>query len=146
MKSLIVEDDFTSRRLMQLYLMEFGDSNIAVDGHEVIDAFWKAVEENSPYDLICLDIMMPNMDGTEALWFIRQIESKHGIKPENGVKVIVTTAKQESQDVFGVYEAKYDAYLVKPIKQEELVEEIKKLGLLEGSSTEVQTQQSSGSV
>ena len=79
MKYLIVEDDFAARRLLQRYLSNYGDCDIAVDGNEAVEAFRQAVDEKEPYDLICLDIMMPNMDGHEALKVIRQIESEHGI-------------------------------------------------------------------
>jgi len=82
MKCLIVEDDFVARKLLKRYLLSYGDSDIAVDGNEAVEAFRQATDEKESYDLICLDIMMPNMNGHEALRNIRQIESEHGINGE----------------------------------------------------------------
>ena len=63
MKTLIVEDDFTSRLLLQELLRRFGPCHVAVNGVEAVDAVTAALTANAPYDLICLDIMMPVMGG-----------------------------------------------------------------------------------
>jgi two-component system chemotaxis response regulator CheY len=63
MKSLIVDDDFFSRRILQALLAGYGESHVAVDGKEALFAFKQAIAEEQPYDVICLDIMMPEMDG-----------------------------------------------------------------------------------
>ena len=67
MKTLIVEDDFTSRLLLQEILKRYGAVHIAVNGREAVDAVRAAAESDESYDLICLDIMMPEMDGYQAL-------------------------------------------------------------------------------
>ena len=131
MKCLIVEDDFAARRLMQRYLRDYGESDVAVDGNEAVEAFRQSVDEKKPYDLICLDIMMPNMDGHEALKAIRKIESEHGINGLDGVKVIMTTALEDSKNVMGSFREGCEAYVVKPIEKKKLLEEMKKLGLVE---------------
>ena len=130
MKYLIVEDDFAARRLLQRYLSGYGDCDIAVDGHEAVAAFGQALDENEPYDLICLDIMMPAMDGREALQVIRRIEHEHGIHGLDGVKVIMTTALGDSKNVIGSFREGCEAYIVKPIKKDKLLEEMEKLGLI----------------
>ena len=130
MKCLIVEDDFSARTLMLRYLSGYGECHIAVDGNEAVEAFRQAMGEKEPYDLICLDIMMPNMDGHEALRAIRQIESEHGIAGLDGVKVIMTTALGESKDVMGAFREGCEAYIVKPTRNNKLLEEMEKLGLL----------------
>ena len=130
MKYLIVEDDFAARRLLQRYLSGYGDCDIAVDGNEAVEAFGQALDENEPYDLICLDIMMPAMDGREALQVIRRIEHEHGIHGLDGVKVIMTTALGDSKNVIGSFREGCEAYIVKPIKKDKLLEEMEKLGLI----------------
>jgi two-component system chemotaxis response regulator CheY len=130
MKSLVVEDDFTSRKLMQIHLSELGDCYVAVNGKEAVDAVTEALKCKEPYDLICLDIMMPEMDGVEALKEIRRIEKENGIEGLGGVKVIMTTAKGQPEDIIGAFKTGCEAYLIKPIKQAELNAEIEKLGFI----------------
>lgn len=131
MKYLIVEDDFAARRLLKRYLSDYGDCDIAVDGHEAVEAFRQAMDEKEPYDLICLDIMMPNMDGREALRAIRQIEHEHGTDGLDGVKVIMTTALGDSKNVIGSFREGCEAYMVKPVEKDKLLEEMGSLGLIE---------------
>lgn len=131
MKCLIVEDDFAARRLLQRYLSGYGDCDVAVDGNEAVEAFSQATDEKEPYDLICLDIMMPNMDGHEALKAIRQIESDHGINGLDGVKVIMTTALGDSKNVMGSFREGCEAYIVKPVEKDIFIQEMVNLGLVE---------------
>ena len=140
MKYLIVEDDFAARRLLKRYLSSYGECDIAVDGNEAVEAFREAVDDNEPYDLICLDIMMPNMDGREALKAIRQIEHEHGINGLDGVKVIMTTALGDSKSVIGSFREGCEAYIVKPVEKTKLLEEMEKLGLIESASHQVRGQ------
>ena len=130
MKCLIVEDDFTACKLLQTYLSDYGDCFIAVNGDGAVEAFREALKQGQPYDLICLDIMMPEMDGHDALKAIRKIESQHGIGGLDGVKVVMTTALGDSKNVMGAFRTGCEAYIVKPVKKEKLLEEIEKLGLI----------------
>lgn len=136
MKYLIVEDNFAARRLLQRYLSNYGDCDVAVDGHEAVEAFRQALDEKEPYDLICLDIMMPNMDGREALTAIRQIEHERGIDGLDGVKVIMTTALGDSRNVIGSFREGCEAYIVKPVEKDKLFEEMENLGLIESKVRE----------
>jgi two-component system chemotaxis response regulator CheY len=130
MRFLITEDDFASRKLMQQYLSDFGNCDIAVDGKEAIEAFRYAWDEGKPYDLICLDIMMPNMDGRTALKKIRQIELEQGIGGFDNVKVIMTTALGDNQNILGSFRDGCEAYIVKPIDKNKFLDELVKLGLI----------------
>ena len=130
MKCLIVEDDFVCRKVLQSCLIDHGDCFIAVNGREAVHAFQIALDEGAPYDLICLDIMMPEMDGHEALKAIRQIENDHGTEGLDGVKIIMTTALDDPKNAMGAFKAGCQSYIVKPIVKEKLLEEIEKLGLL----------------
>lgn len=129
LKILIAEDDFTCRKLLQTFLSEYGDCFVAINGHEAVEAVREALDEARPYDLVCLDIMMPEMDGHEALEAIRQIENEHGIAGLDGVKVIMTTILGDSKNVIGAFRTGCEAYIVKPVGKEKLLEEMEKLGL-----------------
>ena len=122
MKSLIVEDDFTSRFLLQELLAPHGQCHVAVNGREAVSAFRIAVDANQPYDLVCLDIMMPEMDGHAALKEMRAMEESKGINSTHGAKIIMTTALADVKNVAAAYRALCDGYLVKPVDKSKLLE------------------------
>lgn len=130
MKTLIVEDDFTSRLLLQELLKSYGPSHIAVNGKEAIEATRSALEAGEHYDLICMDIMMPEMDGQEALRKIREQESAKGIFSQSGAKIIMISAADDIKNVSAAYHSLCDAYLPKPIIKVKLIEELRKLKLI----------------
>jgi len=130
MKTLIVEDDFTSRLLLQELLKGYGPSHVAVNGKEAVEATRLALEAGEPYDLICLDIMMPEMDGQQALREIRAQEEARGIISSNGAKIVMTTALGDLKNVSAAYSGLCDGYLTKPIQKAKLLEELRKLGLM----------------
>ncbi|MFP4431858.1 MAG: response regulator [Spirochaetaceae bacterium] len=130
MRCLIVEDDFGSRRLLQALLREYGSIDVVVDGQEAIEAFRLAWEENNPYDVVFLDIMMPNVDGQEALRRIRATEGEIGVPERDQVKVIMTTALGDPENVVeAFYKGGANGYVVKPIERQALISELEKVGL-----------------
>ena len=131
MRVLIVEDDFSSRKILQTILSAHGTCDIAVDGEEAIDAYKMSWLNSTPYDLICMDIMMPNVDGLQALAAIRKIEKEMDISDKDGVKVVMTTALDDPKTVIeSYYKLGATAYIVKPIGKQKLLQELEKLGLI----------------
>lgn len=130
MRILIVEDDFVSRRFMVKFLSKYGECDITVDGMEAVDAFTMALEENAGYDLICLDIMMPVLDGYQTLKKIRQKEDELAIPEGKRAKIIMTTALSERRNVSKAFELGCTAYAGKPIDQIKFVNVLKKLELI----------------
>jgi two-component system, chemotaxis family, chemotaxis protein CheY len=130
MRVLIVEDDLVGSRLMKKFLEADCFCHLAFDGREAIEAFEVALKEEKPYDLLCLDIMMPEVTGIDVLKTVRRIEERCGIPPEKGVKVIMTTAMSDADVILESFNARCDGYVVKPIRKEMLFEEIENLGLL----------------
>ena len=120
MRILIAEDDFASRKVILKFLSEYGECDVTVDGMEAIDAFMMALEDGDPYDLICLDVMMPIMDGYQALKNIRDIEREHNIPEEEMVKIIMTTALNEQKNVKKAFELGCTVYCAKPIDMDKL--------------------------
>lgn len=130
MRTLIVEDDFTSRLLLQTYLSRFGECHVAVNGKEAVDAFRISLENSHTYDLICMDIMMPEMDGQEAVRQIRALEEAGGTLSSSGVKIIMVTALDDVKNVFTSFKALCDVYLFKPIDTAQLLAHLKELNLV----------------
>jgi two-component system, chemotaxis family, chemotaxis protein CheY len=130
MISLVVEDDFTSRVVMQRLLLPYGECHVAVDGKEALIAYETMLEARSKYDLICLDIMMPEMDGQEVLTEIRKMEKAKGIFPSEAAKIIMTTALSDPKNVMQAFKGQCEAYLVKPFKKDKLLEILNDLRLI----------------
>jgi two-component system chemotaxis response regulator CheY len=135
MRILIVEDDFISRNVLQHILSEYGKCDIAVDGQEAVDAFKRSWGDSKPYDLICMDIMMPGLDGHEALNQIRDFEKQLAVQSLAETKVIMTSSLNDNKNVADAfYKGGASSYFVKPIDREKLIEELRLLGLLAASS------------
>lgn len=130
MRILIAEDDFASRKFMLRFLSKYGECDVTVDGMEAVDAFLMALEADEGYDLVCLDIMMPSLDGYQALKAIRDIEKERGIVEEKAAKIIMTTALNEGRNVTKAFELGCVAYAGKPIDQEKFENVLKKLELI----------------
>lgn len=130
MKTLVVDDDFVSRKMLQQILTFYGECDVAVNGKEAVEAFLYANEQSMPYDLICLDVMMPEMDGHAALKEIRAWEAEHAeVEP---VKVMMTTALAEQEHIMKAIEGKCAAYLIKPFDKKILRRKLQAMGLLSG--------------
>ena len=130
MRTLIVEDDFTNRLLLQELLRDFGDCHVAINGKEAVLAVAAALEAGVAYDLICLDIMMPEMDGQQALKEIRALEDQKGRPAEKGTRVLMTTMARDKDNVMQAFREQCDGYLIKPIDKTKLVNALVDLGLL----------------
>ena len=122
MKSLVVDDDFTNRLLLQRFLDELGVVHIAVDGEEAVFAVKAAHFAEAPYQLICLDIMMPGLDGQGALKAIRDFEDKRKVPVSQRAKVVMTTALDDKESVLRSFREQCDAYLIKPVLKSRLFE------------------------
>lgn len=129
MNIMIVENDYAGRKLLHIILSKYGRCDIAVNGQECVEAFKMALSQGERYDLICLDVMMPVMDGHEALKNIREIEKRYNISGDDATKVIITSSNSEKECILKSVRYGCNAYLVKPIKKNRLISEIKKLGL-----------------
>lgn len=129
MKTLIAEDDFTSRMVLQELLKGYGSTHIVVNGEEAVESVRLALEAGKRYDLICLDIMMPKMNGQQALQQIRSLEESHGIWSTHGAKILMTTALEDIKNVATAYNNLCDGYLTKPILKSKLIAELERLNL-----------------
>ncbi len=136
LRCLIVEDEFSARKLTQDYLSDVADCAVAVNGLEAVRAVKAALEENKPYHFILLDISMPEMDGQQALQQIRDLEARHGIYGLDGVRVIMTTAFGDKNNILQAFNTGCEAYLIKPIKYEALFHELMQLGFVKQKTCE----------
>lgn len=128
---LIVEDDMVSRKFLSKFLSRYGDCDMVVDGLEAIDAYLMAEKDGFHYDLICLDVMMPKIDGIKVLKTIRDLEIQNGLADNEQCKIIMTTVLGETQIVQSAFDYGCNAYASKPIDMEKLTEVLRKIGFAE---------------
>ena len=121
MKVLVVDDDLTTRIVLVGILSPFAEVDSCCDGNQAVQACSEALERGQPYDLVCLDLTMPNMSGLEALKLIRQEEQRHGRTPPRGARIIVATAADDKNTISQAFRQPCDAYIVKPIDAAELL-------------------------
>jgi two-component system chemotaxis response regulator CheY len=130
LRILIAEDEPVSRQVLLHQLGNVGQVDLATDGHQAVEAVFAALRAQNPYQLICLDIMMPNLDGRAALAAIRDLEEQNGLPLGRGAKIIMTTALINAESILGSFGQACDAYLTKPITNENLYKQLQDLGLM----------------
>jgi len=128
LKTLIAEDDKICRMIMQKLVQDYGPFEIAENGRIALDAYTRAMEENTPFDLILLDLMMPEMTGHEVLKSIRTYEEEKGIDQQNRVKIVMTSALSDTENTYKAFGALCDGYIVKPIEMEDAIGQLRALG------------------
>lgn len=131
MKILIAEDDPVSLIFMKKFLEKYGQCDVAVNGVEAVDAFSEAQKEKKPYDLVCLDIRMPKLDGIGVFKAMREMEKQIGIDSNNRAKIIMTTAVNDRDIITAASDAGCEAYVWKPIEMERFIVVMQNLGLIE---------------
>lgn len=131
MRVLIVDDDFYSRVMLHDMLRPVAECHIAVNGEEAVEAFKKALNDGRSYDLVCMDLVMPEMDGQQALREMRGHEDDLGLSDAQRCKVVVISMLEDSRetnDAFFLGGA--DCFLVKPIEEERFMAELRALGFM----------------
>ena len=129
MKCLIIEDNDFSRDGLTFFLADHAEIETAVNGRKGVELFCRALASGKGFDLVLLDIVMPEMDGQQALKLIRQAEAESG--QERKAVIIMTTALNSPQNM---EEALWDGdctdYLVKPIVRADLMAMLRRYKLL----------------
>jgi len=127
---LLVEDDFSCQLLLKSFLARYGHCQVAANGVEAVEAFRATLGEGKTFDLVCMDIMMPKLNGRDAVIEIRKLEEDNCISSTHGAKIVMTTAVTEIKEVMQCFKSLCDAYLMKPIDLSELLSQLKSLKLV----------------
>lgn len=128
MRFLLVDQEFESRAIVKKLLRGYGEVDIAFDGEECVVAFCSALKEGEPYDLIALDVFLPNMDSENTLREIRQIEREYRDILCKPTKIILASTMEETKDLYNAFYFGENAiHFTKPIDHNKLIREVKKL-------------------
>jgi DNA-binding response OmpR family regulator len=120
MKVLIVEDERVSREKLYGIMQEYAECHVAARGAEALGAFKKSWEQQSPYDIVTLDIGLGDISGTDVLVSMREMEEGMRIPPAKRVKVIMVTAHSDTNCVTACVTARCDGYIIKPFTRESI--------------------------
>ncbi len=129
MKILIVDDEMVSRRKMEIIMREYGECQSVENGNAAIRTFTEAIEAGTPFDLMTLDISLPDMEGTTVLKMIRDLEKGNTIPEDRRVRVLMVTAHGDKEIVMTSIAAGCDDYIVKPFTLDTITQKLEKIGL-----------------
>jgi two-component system chemotaxis response regulator CheY len=129
MNILIVEDELVSRTKLEQIMVAIGKCTAVESGKAAIKKVVRAWEKYKPFDLITIDVGMPEMDGTEVLCRIRELEDKKGIPDKKRAKIFMVTAHSDRDTVIAAIQAGCDDYISKPFNINIIIEKLKKHGL-----------------
>jgi two-component system chemotaxis response regulator CheY len=113
LRALIVDDSTISRRITGRFVSKVFSSDEAENGLVAVSKYQEAVESGSPYDVVFMDVVMPEMDGKEAVHKIREFEDEQKL---HNVPIIIVSA---SEMLDGIEEL-VSGILHKAVKKESL--------------------------
>jgi PAS domain S-box-containing protein len=117
---LVAEDNQINALLIRSLLAKLGHHTvITTDGNEALESWLSAKSAGSPYDLVLMDIQMPNLDGIETTKRIRELEAG---QPDRRTPILALTANTLVEDRYACFEAGMDGFLIKPLDREKLAE------------------------
>jgi two-component system chemotaxis response regulator CheY len=136
LRALIVDDDPVSKRFLAEILSPYAACDLAANGREGLDAFGQALTAHHPYDVIFLDIMMPGMDGHQALEGMRHLERQQGVGIADTAKVIMVSASDDSRNVYrAFFQGQAMSFLPKPFTDDTVLSELRKFDIIDAPAT-----------
>src|ERR1041385_6498007 len=128
MRSLLVDDSPVILQVLKNFLHKFSDCDLAQNGQAGIDAFTRSLDDQNRYDLVCLDLQMPEIDGLQLIGLIRSQEQERQLVSR--CKILVITATGEAEAIREIRAKGADGYLLKPISEQKLLDTLANLGLV----------------
>ena len=127
---LVVDDSRSARALLQSMLSSYGQCDLAVDGQEAVSRFQAALDLDRPYDVIFMDIHMPDMDGIKATQKILDIQFSFGREARTKV-VMLSQIRDKETMLRSQIQIGADMYLTKPLEERTLHEALVNLELMD---------------
>jgi len=131
LRILIVEDEPVNREFLLLALRSLGQCQAVATGEDAVQAQQCAIEQGEPFDVVFLDILLPGMDGLQALEQLRALEDRHETPQNKRAHVIITTGLDDDQTASRAFiQGQALSYMTKPLRAGQICEELRKLGLI----------------
>ena len=117
---LVAEDNEINALLMRSLLTRLGHhAVITTNGEEALESWLAAKSAGAPYDLVLMDIQMPQLDGVETT---KRIRSNEAGQPGGRTPILALTANTLVEDRYACFEAGMDGFLIKPLDREKLAD------------------------
>jgi PAS domain S-box-containing protein len=117
---LVAEDNEINALLMRSLLTRLGHhAVITTNGEEALESWLSAKSAGAPYDLVLMDIQMPQLDGIETT---RRIRAREASRPAGRTPILALTANTLVEDRYACFDAGMDGFLIKPLDREKLAE------------------------
>ena len=117
---LVAEDNEINALLMRSLLTRLGHhAVITTNGEQALESWLSARSAGTPYDLVLMDIQMPQLDGIETT---RRIRAREAGQPGRRTPILALTANTLVEDRYACFEAGMDGFLIKPLDREKLAE------------------------
>jgi len=129
MKILLAEDDRLSRNFLERFMKDYGHCDSAADGMGAIDHVLESMKMHETYGLLCLDLMLPKVDGLKVLEVVRRLEEQYRVPAAERMKVIIMSAIADVNVIDQAFKLGCDAYASKPIDTEKIQKVMADLGL-----------------
>ncbi len=116
---------------MEEILSDHGSCSVAVDGLEAVEMFTQALRENERFNLVCLDIMIPKLDGQEVLRQVRDAERGSGLDESERSKVMMVSSLDDSENIMKAFTKGHcDAYIMKPVSRAKMQYHLQEMNLI----------------
>ena len=129
-KILVVDDDPSILRVVEHHLKDYGELTLVGSGQQAVSTYRSMMDRGEHFDLVCMDIMMPDLDGRQAVAQIRNIETSKGVRERRRSKIIMISALDTPQDKLKSFRESCDAYVTKPIDKNQLLEVVDSFDLI----------------
>ena len=117
---LVAEDNEINALLIRSLLTKLGhEAVICTNGRETLESWIAAETAGARYDVVLMDVQMPELSGIEATRMIRTRESERGL---SRTKILALTANALVEDRYACFEAGMDGFLVKPLDRDKLAQ------------------------
>lgn len=132
LRALIVDDDPVNTCFLAEILSPYAACDTAVCGRDGLAAFGRALAAGVPYDLLFVDVMMPGMDGHQALEGMRHLEHQSGVSSSEAAKVIMISALDDARTVYrAFFQGQAMSFLAKPFTSDTVLDELRKFNLID---------------
>lgn len=131
MRILIVDDDPVAGALLKDCLAPYAECDVCWDGNAAARRFEEALDQGRPYHLVCMDIVMPVMDGHETVARLREIETGRAGTPPGGIKVAMITAMDDMDNTMSAFfDDRAVLYITKPVNRARLLADLVRLHVI----------------